>query len=76
MMAAPLPAIQQPLFAWREDQEIARLAEKRTGLIRRIALLPCRSHRRVELEAELRSVTARQLELENTHGTIARETGQ
>lgn len=50
-----------PLFAW---PEIAAVAAERAELGRRIAMLPRFSHRRVILDARLRSATERQLRLE------------
>jgi hypothetical protein len=56
--AAPLP-----LLSWREDAALARLRADRAALAARIAALPPMSHRRVELTARLKEMTARELAL-------------
>ena len=58
MMAAALP-----LLTWPEDATLARLATERDALIERIERLPRMSHKRVELTARLRQLTADQLRL-------------
>lgn len=62
-----MPAARQsgilPLLAWNELREIDLVEARRRELRRRIVLLPPRSHRRVELEARLRELTAQQLVL-------------
>jgi hypothetical protein len=50
-----------PLFAWPEIREIEAA---RLELVRRIALLPPHSHRRVELTARLKNLTERQMRLQ------------
>jgi len=57
-----------PLLVWTEQAEIDRLQQRRLELQGRILGLPRHSHRRVELEARLRAVTERQLELQTTIG--------
>ena len=52
-----------PLLVWREQDEVARLQAQRDDLARRIAVLRPHSHRRIELQARLRDLTARQLQL-------------
>ena len=52
-----------PLFTWREDAEADRLAAERVLLRQRIDRLPPMSHRRVELSARLRQMTADELRL-------------
>lgn len=51
------------LFAWREQAEIGRLQAQREELIARIGKMRPHSHRRIELQARLRQITATQLEL-------------
>lgn len=53
-----------PLLCWNELMEIRRIQCEREQLIVRIRALPAHCHRRVELAAVLRTLTARQLELE------------
>jgi len=67
MARAAHPAI-LPLLVWREQDEIARLQAQREDLWRRIEALRPHSHRRIELQARLRDVTARQLEFERDLG--------
>nr|WP_278437070.1 hypothetical protein [Brucella anthropi] len=55
-----------PLLIWNELAEIGRLQAQRQCLETRIAVLRPHSHRRVELEAKLRDVTAAQLKIEAT----------
>ncbi|PYE86893.1 hypothetical protein [Phyllobacterium leguminum] len=50
-----------PLFTWREDAVLGRLRENRISLQNRISALPRMSHRRVELQAKLKELTAREL---------------
>ena len=50
-----------PLFIAPEQAEINRLQAERETLQRRINQMRPHSHKRVELEARLRTVTARQL---------------
>ena len=65
MAARPaVTGLPMPLFAWPEQLEIARLEEDRRALITRIAALRPHSHRRVELQARLKDVTARQMALQ------------
>ncbi len=52
------------LFVWREQSEVARLQAQRDGLLARVQQLRPHSHRRIELQARLKELTARQLELE------------
>lgn len=52
-----------PLLSWREDAAVARLRAERMELAARIAALPKMSHRRVELTARLKELTARELRL-------------
>ena len=52
------------LFVWREQAEIARLQAQRDELIARIGRLRPHCHRRIELQARLKELTARQLEIE------------
>lgn len=63
MARAVQPAI-LPLLVWRERDEVTRLQEQRDRLLQRIHALRPHSHRRIELQARLRDLTARQLELE------------
>lgn len=53
--------VNRPLFIAPEQAEINRLQSERETLQRRINLMRPHSHKRVELEARLRTVTARQL---------------
>ncbi len=55
-----------PLLIWTELAEIGRLQAQRLSLETRIAALRPHSHRRVELEARLRDLTASQLKIEAT----------
>ncbi|MEO9612615.1 MAG: hypothetical protein ABJG86_09820 [Nitratireductor sp.] len=57
--ASPLP-----LLTWRKEQALAHLRMERMQLARRIAALPPMSHRRVELVARLKELTARELSAE------------
>lgn len=63
MPRAAEPAI-LPLLSWKERTEIDRLQAERDRLADRIAALRPHCHRRVELQARLRDLTARQLELQ------------
>lgn len=65
--AAQQPSV-LPLLAWSEQREIDRLQVQRDQLKTRIEALPLRAHKRVELEYQLRVVTARQLQLQNDIG--------
>lgn len=56
-----------PLLNWRRDAELARIADERSALIRRISNLPPMSHRRVKLTARLEALTADALRLEMDH---------
>ena len=58
-----------PLFCAPEQAEIDRLQAERQTLSRRINLLRPHCHKRVELEARLRIITAQQL-------TISAELGR
>lgn len=53
------------LFVWREQSEIAQLQAQRAGLLARIQQLRPHCHRRIVLQAQLRDLTARQLQLES-----------
>lgn len=53
-----------PLLTWRRDAQLATIADERAELIGRISRLPRMSHRRVELTARLRALTAEALRLE------------
>lgn len=67
MMSRRPPAISEmPLLVWTELAEIGRLEAQRQTLGTRIAALRPHSHRRVELEARLRDLTATQLKIEAT----------
>lgn len=57
---SPMPS----LFAWREQSEVAQLQAQREGLLARVQQLRPHCHRRIELQARLKELTARQLELE------------
>ena len=63
MMCPRAADFEAPLFDWPERREIDRLEEMRRALTDRILALPRHSHRRVELEARLRALTLRQLDL-------------
>ncbi len=52
------------LFVWREQSEILHLQAQRDGLLARIRQLRPHCHRRIVLQAQLKELTARQLELE------------
>lgn len=54
-----------PLFNWQIEAEQVRLQHQREQLFARIRNLKPHSHRRLELEARLREITARQMELEH-----------
>lgn len=58
-----------PLLVWREMRVATALAAEREGLRQRIEKLPAHSFRRVELTAQLRAITARQLRLEARMGS-------
>ena len=59
-----MQAASLPLLTWREDAAAARLADERRQLRERIERLPPMSHRRVELMARLKQMTADELRLE------------
>jgi hypothetical protein len=59
-----MPAASLPLLTWREDAAVLQLADERQRLRERIARLPPMSHRRVELTARLKQLTADELRLE------------
>lgn len=59
-----MAAASLPLLTWQEDAAAARLAEERRQLRARIERLPRMSHRRVELMARLKQMTADELRLE------------
>lgn len=61
MVQHSAPLVNLPLFIAPEQAEINRLQSERETLQRRINLMRPHSHKRVELEARLRTVTARQL---------------
>jgi len=58
------PSLPPPLLVWRERSEVERLERERAELRRRIALLRPQAHYRLELEARLRTLTARQMQME------------
>lgn len=62
MARAAEPAL-LPLLVWREQDEVARLQAEREKLVQRVAALRPHSHRRIELQARLRDLTVRQLQL-------------
>lgn len=65
MMMCPRAADQDaPLFDWPERHEIERLEDQRQQLHGRIMALRPHSHYRIELEARLRELTRRQLDLQ------------
>lgn len=53
------------LFVWREQSEIAQLQAQRDTLLARIQQMRPHCHRRIELQARLKELTARQLQLES-----------
>lgn len=53
-----------PLLTWPQARLVERLEAERAGLASRIARLPRHAHYRLELEARLRELTARQIRLE------------
>lgn len=57
-----------PLLVWTEQRDVLLLQDARADLQRRIQTLRPHSHRRVELEARLRDLTARQLKLQAEMG--------
>lgn len=57
------PGIQTPLLDWPERREVDRLESVRRELMGRIHNLPRNAHKRVELEARLRTLTTQQLQL-------------
>lgn len=59
-----------PLFVWPEQAAIGAVELRRRALITRIARLPRFSHRRIELEARLRLLTAEGLCLEQKLGKL------
>lgn len=63
MARASSPSV-PALFVWREQAEIARLQAQRDELWRRIRNLRPHCHRRIELQARLKLLTAQQLALE------------
>ncbi len=64
-MAAPRSApTLTPLIAWAERQEIAALEARRTAIVTKMARLPLRAHRRLELRGELRALTEQILQAE------------
>lgn len=69
MVQHSAPLVNLPLFIAPEQAEINRLQAERETLQRRINLMRPHSHKRVELEARLRTVTAQQL-------TISAELGR
>lgn len=52
------------LLTWPEDRVIETVERERTRVARVVKQLPPRSKRRIELEAHLRDLTRRALELE------------
>lgn len=63
IMARAVQPASLPLLVWREQDEVARLQAERDRLVQRVAALRPHSHRRIELQARLRDLTARQLQL-------------
>nr|WP_148101460.1 hypothetical protein [Brucella anthropi] len=63
MVQQSAPLVNLPLFIAPELAEIERLQTERNTLQRRIHALRPHCHKRVELEARLRLVTAQQLAL-------------
>jgi hypothetical protein len=61
MMTAPLP-----LFDWKQLTEAERLQRDREHLLRRIQKLRPHAHQRLALEERIRSITLRQIALENS----------
>ncbi|WP_163266495.1 hypothetical protein [Chelativorans alearense] len=53
-----------PLFVWREVSELERLEHEAHTLAVRISRLKPHAHYRVELQARLKALRARQLRLE------------
>lgn len=53
-----------PLLDWPRQQEADDLGKRRAALIRRVRPMKRFSHRRFELEAEIRVLTTRQLAVE------------
>lgn len=68
MMARTAPPPLLPLLVWTEQREVLRLQDARDDLQRRIMMLRPHSHKRIELEARLRDVTAQQLKLQAAMG--------
>ena len=64
-MKGIVPPTVMPLFGWPEQREIDVLQEKRDELAQRAAKLPRFSHRRLELELRLKTLTEEQLKLSN-----------
>lgn len=62
------PSAPPPLLVWTELAAIDRLQAERQDLKHRIERLPPHSFRRIELEARLRVVTARQLQIQTEIG--------
>ncbi|MBB3947237.1 hypothetical protein GGQ73_003203 [Rhizobium skierniewicense] len=54
-----------PLFGWPEQRELDALQSKRDQLAQRAAKLPRFSHKRLELEVRLKTLTQEQLTLSN-----------
>ena len=69
MVQQSVSLVNPPLFRAPEQAEIDRLQAERQMLSRRISLLRPHRHKRVELEARLRIITAQQL-------TISAELGR
>lgn len=65
-MVAPLPSAEEVARAIPVASDIAVLEARRQGLIRELAALRTRSHRRAALQARLNEVTRRLLELTTT----------
>lgn len=61
MVQLSVPLVNLPLFEAPERAEIERLQTERETLRNRINALRPHCHKRVELEARLRAVTAKQL---------------
>ena len=53
-----------PLLNWQKQAEHYRLQVDRERLLARIATLPPRAHKRLELECRVREMTVRQMALE------------
>ncbi len=52
-----------PLLVWREEDEVARLERQCVSLRERIGRLPPHAFRRIELQARIKDLRTRQLEI-------------